>query len=168
MRVIQTVKRILISLVVLTVLLCFGIYATLKYQDHDYAAEYFNFLKYEKSLESRKWHKLNEVFGCSYAVVSLPESSPARPPAQWLKGIKWSRTPLSFKKTSTLNCHNPICDCKKYWDAKTANRLEKALNSSKSFYYYNKHRPPQPDMGHGVIYVYSKSEGIAAMVRLND
>lgn len=146
----------------------FGIYAILEYQDRNYAAEYFGFMTYETPLESRKWLR-GSTLGCTYAVVSLPESSPVEPPAQWLKEITWYHTPAMFKKaTKTRYCHNLICECKEDWSTETMNRLEKVLSSSGSFYYFHKHRPPHREMGQGVIYIYSKHEKVAAMVRFGD
>jgi len=126
-------------------------------------------MNFEVSLESRKWLDFGEGFGCTYAVVSLPESSPAEPPVQWLNETSWYRTPVMFKESSkTRHCYNLICECKDDWGKETMNRLEKVLGSPGSFYYFHKHRPPHREMGQGVIYIYSKLEKVAAMVRFGD
>ncbi len=84
------------ALAVLAVFLSLGIYAVLKYQNRNYAAEYFNFMPHEGVLESRIWHY--EVFGCTYAIVSLSNTAPTEPPKQWADGLAWNETPMRFKE----------------------------------------------------------------------
>jgi len=88
---------------------------------------------------------------------------------QWLNDIAWYRTPIEFKEvTKTQYCHNLICQCEENSVEATMDRLEDALNSPGSYYYYHKHSPPHPEMSQGVMYIYSKSEKVAARVRFGD
>ena len=166
-RLIRKVLKILVFSIILIALIRFGIYVILEYQDQNYAGKYFGFMNYESTLESRRWH--SEVLGCTYAIVALPEKAPVQPPTQWLKEIAWYDTPMIFQdEAKTRYCHNLICECESDWDPSSMNLLEKALSNPGSFYYFHKHRPPHSSMGQGVIFIYSKPEKVAAMVRFGD
>ena len=166
-RLIKKVLKIFLFSIILIALICLGSYVFLEYQDRNFAAKTFGFMNYDSTLESRRWH--SDGFGCTYASVALPEKVPDEPPTQWLKAIAWYETPVIFQDEAINRyCHNLICECKDDWDPSSMNRLEKALSNPGSFYYFHKHEPPHPSMHQGVIYIYSKPEKVAAIVRFGD
>jgi len=124
-------------------------------------------MEYGAVLESRKWH--SQALGCTYAIISLPGNASFAPPKQWLNEIAWYKTPVVFdKEAKNYYCHNLICNCEGELDSKTMGRLSSLLSNPGSFYYFHNHRPPHSYMWQGVIYIYSKPEKLAAMVRFGD
>jgi len=153
----------------LIMVLGFGIQITLEYQNRKFSAKYFSFLAYDDSIESRKWLDFGEGLSCTYAVVSLSESSPVEPPTEWLNELDWYRTPVVFEEAAkTRHCYNLICECRQDWSKETTNRLDRVISSPGSFYYFHKHGPPHRAMGQGVMYIYSNPEKVAAQVRFGD
>jgi hypothetical protein len=97
----QKTIRLLGILMALLILICLTIYTALEYQDQTYATKYFNFISYDTVLESKKWH--HEIFGCTYAIISLPEDASITPPKEWLDEITWYETPIVFNKKTKSN-----------------------------------------------------------------
>lgn len=156
-------------ILVLLLLLGFGVSISSAYQDQVYAKKYFRNIAHQQVLESRKWLPGNVIFGCTYAIVSLQNNASLEPPKQWLPGITWYRTPLRFKKDArNFSCRNIICNCKKDWNPEIYRSLTRALNQPGSFYYTNRGGPPYDELSQGVLYIYSKTENVAARVEYGD
>jgi hypothetical protein len=159
------------ALVGVVVLIGLALYAVSEYQNRHYADDYFSFMNYDEILETRKWHDIDIVLGCTYAIVSLVDASPSNPPNEWIDTSLWNKTPLQFKeevKSGQGQCRNLICECEYDLSPEAYQRLMRALSEPGSFYYLGWKPPPLDDLYQDVILVYSPTERIAARVRFGD
>jgi hypothetical protein len=145
------------------VLLCgVTLTAVSKFQNATYAENQFeNKVNYEDVLASRKWLSLGEFWGCTYAVVSLDESATEAPPAKWLRDARWHPTPVHLPEPMHHGKNtNPASACVSLgvFSTSTADRLESAVREPGSYYL---------QLGE-TLYLYSRSQKIAAEVRYGD
>lgn len=90
-------------LIVLALVLCgppVGLLGWMQYSNLTYASDLFAPIPHDQVLATRRWHSIAGTFGCTYAVVRLPQDAAQRPPAA-LSGRKfplnmpseWQETP---------------------------------------------------------------------------
>jgi hypothetical protein len=131
-----------------------------EFENHSYASRFFSDLvAYDKILASRKWH--SEVFGCTYAIVSLKEGASNSPPGTWSGNEAWSKTPVLLAPhtnhdgpTNTVS----VCVAKGVFSSDVAARLKKSVSEPGSHY----------KAFEGTISIYSEPQRIAAFVRYGD
>jgi hypothetical protein len=132
----------------------------IEFQDRTYASKFFSGLvAYDKVLESRKWHF--EVFGCTYAIVSLQDGASISPPSTWSGNEAWSKT--SVRLTPPTQHDGPtntasVCVAKGVFSSDVAARLQKSVSEPGSHY----------RVFDSSISIYSAPQKIAAFVRYGD
>lgn len=145
------IEKIVVVVVAAVGIFGLAIVGLLEFQNRTYANKVFaNTVAYDKVLASRKWH--NQTFGCTYAIVSLKVGSSHSPPDTWLRNETWLKTPVR------TNTHISICVQDGEFSSEVAARLQAAVRGPGSYYFHF----------HETLWLYSKSQNIAALIRYGD
>jgi len=122
--------------------------------------------------ESRRWHRLGAAaWDCTYAIIGLAETAPARPPSveydvmsdnhprwflKWGVG-EWQATPVPPLRDGTRDA---VAACEACWADDVAARIRSALNTPGSYRIVG-------SVGE-TVYIYSQPQRIAARIRFGD